>query len=162
MRRCANGATPPLLKPSRLITRAILIEPEEARLRVAALGQRRDGARFDKAEAQGQHRIDDARILVEPGGETDRIAELQPHDGGGEDGIVGFGAVSGETVFQSAQGRVVGAFRGERVESGECEAVHHGHRSHRPKRRRMEFNSTRNIRAKPEIGLGAASSAAAG
>ena len=45
--------------------RRIFIKPEQARLRVAGLGQRRHRARLDKTETERQHRVHDVGVLVE-------------------------------------------------------------------------------------------------
>ena len=49
--------------------RAVFLEPEQARLRIARLRLRRHGAAFDKAETEPRHRVRHFAILVKPGGE---------------------------------------------------------------------------------------------
>ena len=49
-------------------------------LGVARLRARRHGTDLDKAETEGGQRVDVFSILVQAGGQADRIAELQPHD----------------------------------------------------------------------------------
>ena len=58
--------------------RAVLRQPEHARLRIARLRLRRHRADLDEAEAQREQRIDVRAVLVEAGGQADRIRERQP------------------------------------------------------------------------------------
>ena len=51
-------------------------QPEEARLRVAGLRARRDGAAFDEAEAERREAVDVRGVLVEAGGEADPVREF--------------------------------------------------------------------------------------
>jgi hypothetical protein len=51
---------------------------EHARSRVARLGQGRDGADLHMAETEGRRRRPRPGILVEAGGESDRVREAQP------------------------------------------------------------------------------------
>jgi len=44
----------------------------------AGLGQRRDGADLDEAEAECRQPVDAFAVLVEPGGEADRIGKSAP------------------------------------------------------------------------------------
>jgi len=52
-------------------------QAEQARLGVARLGARRDRADFDETEAQRGQRGDAGAVLVQTGGQTDRVAEGQ-------------------------------------------------------------------------------------
>ena len=54
------------------------LEPEQARPRIAGLRPRRHGADLDKAEAEAQQRVRHLRVLVEAGGDADRIGEIEP------------------------------------------------------------------------------------
>ena len=54
-------------------------EAEQARLRVAGLRARRDGAGLDVAEAEGPERVDVRGVLVHAGGEPHRVAEGEAH-----------------------------------------------------------------------------------
>ena len=56
-----------------------LRQPEEARLRVAGLRARRDGAALDEAEPERGESVDVRGVLVESGGEPDPVGELEPH-----------------------------------------------------------------------------------
>ena len=67
------------------------IEPEQSRPWIAGLRQRRDGADFDETEADAQQRIGDLGILVEAGGDADRIWEIEPEDAHREPLIVAGG-----------------------------------------------------------------------
>ena len=82
----------PRLKPSGDHVQPVIVEavavdhrpgfrhPEDARAGIARLRARRHAADFDKAEALGQHGVGHFRVLVEAGGEPDRIGEVQPPD----------------------------------------------------------------------------------
>ncbi len=72
-----SASTPSLLKPRRLITALCSRQAEHARLRVARLRPRRDRADLDEAEAQRQQRIDVRAVLVQAGGQADRVGEGQ-------------------------------------------------------------------------------------
>ena len=54
-------------------------QAEEARPRIARLRTRRDRPDLEEAEAERGERIDVLAVLVEPGGEPDRVRELEPH-----------------------------------------------------------------------------------
>ena len=56
----------------------MLGEAEHARTRIAGLRARRDGSDLDEAEAQARPRLEALAVLVEPRGEPDTIAEVQP------------------------------------------------------------------------------------
>ena len=56
---------------------AIFAQAEDARLRVSVLRARRDRSGFDEAEAEAQHRFGHFGVLVEAGGETDRVGEVE-------------------------------------------------------------------------------------
>ncbi len=58
-----------------------LRQAEHARARIARLRARRDRAHFDKAEAERGQPVDARAVLVEPGGEPDRVAEREAHHG---------------------------------------------------------------------------------
>ena len=53
------------------------VESKQARLWIAGLRPRSDGADFDEPEAQTEQRIRYLRIFVEPCGKTDRIGEFE-------------------------------------------------------------------------------------
>src|SRR5262249_39013150 len=54
------------------------IEAKQARTRIAGLRLRRHGSNLDEAEAEAQQRIGYLAILVEAGGDADRVREIQP------------------------------------------------------------------------------------
>ena len=54
-------------------------QAEHARLGVARLRPRRDSADLDEAETQRRQRIYVCAILVQPGGQSERIGKGQPH-----------------------------------------------------------------------------------
>ena len=51
---------------------------EQARPRIARLRPRRHAAQFEEAEAERGERVDVLGVLVEAGGEADRIREISP------------------------------------------------------------------------------------
>jgi Dihydroorotate dehydrogenase len=51
---------------------------EEPRLGIARLRPGGDGADLDKTEAEPAHRVGDAGVLVEAGGEPDRVRKIDP------------------------------------------------------------------------------------
>ncbi len=55
-------------------------QAEQTWLRVTRLRTRRDGADFDKTETQLGETIDGCAVLVQAGGQTYRIREIQAHD----------------------------------------------------------------------------------
>ena len=54
-------------------------DAEAAGLRIAGLGERRDRADFDVAEAEGAEGVHADAVLVHAGGKTDRVGEAQAH-----------------------------------------------------------------------------------
>ena len=60
----------------RLIERAVARQAEQARLGVAGLRLRGDGADLDEAEAEREQRVDALGVLVEAGGEAERAGKL--------------------------------------------------------------------------------------
>jgi len=91
-----------------------LRQAEQARLGVAGLGQRGDGADFDKAETEGRQTVYAVAIFVEAGGEADRIGKGQSHHGARivRDAI-GDDAAQAKwiRVTQAAQREIMGSFR---------------------------------------------------
>ena len=72
---------------------------EHAGLLVARLGLRGDRADFDVAEAEGRRAAPADAVLVEPGGETDVVRELQA------EGFDGAAALGGQrSLHQEAEG----------------------------------------------------------
>src|SRR5262245_44308456 len=55
----------------------IALEPEKARFWISRLRPRRDGTDLDEAKAEAQQGIRYLRVLVETGGKTDRVGELE-------------------------------------------------------------------------------------
>ena len=56
---------------------AVARQPEDARARIAELRQRRYGADLGEAAAQRKHGVGHARVLVEAGGDADRVRQRQ-------------------------------------------------------------------------------------
>ena len=77
-------------------------QPEQAGARIARLRARRDGAGFDEAEAEPHQGRGGGGVLVEAGGEADRIGEAAAEDRLGEDGVVRRGIAAGEVETERA------------------------------------------------------------
>ena len=91
------------------------VKAEDPRPRVAPLRQRRDGAGFDKAEAQAQQRIRHLGILVEPRRHADRIGKIQP-EGAHRQAFVVAGGARKRRACQHLDSEAMRVFRIERVE----------------------------------------------
>jgi hypothetical protein len=71
-----SASTPSVVEAEAIDHGLALRQAEHARLRVAGLRPGRDRADLDEAEAERGQRVDVRRVLVEPGGEPDRIREV--------------------------------------------------------------------------------------
>src|SRR3546814_508753 len=100
-----------IVEPQAIDDRPVLRQTEDARLRVACLRARRDRADLREAHAEPQHRGEGFRVLVEPGGKTDRIRKVEPEDTAGENGIVRRALRRAEAGTERADGQVVRALR---------------------------------------------------
>src|SRR5579863_8078514 len=78
---------------------------------VAGLRPRCDGAGFDEAEAEPHERGDGDGVLVEAGGQTDRIGEALAEDADRQSRVIIGRYAASEAEAQSEQGQVVGSFR---------------------------------------------------
>jgi len=102
-------------------------QAEQARLRIAGLRARGDGADFDEAETQREQCIDVLAILVQAGGQADRIGEGQPEHGARHRRDAcgqqrrGAGAVG---QVQCGQAEAVGALGVEREQEGAGKRIH--------------------------------------
>jgi hypothetical protein len=76
--RDARGAG--AVEPEAVDDGTILRQPEQPRLRVARLRQRRHRPDLDEPEAHGGPRRYRRALLVEPGGEPNRVVERQPEN----------------------------------------------------------------------------------
>ncbi len=87
-------------------------QAEHARLGVARLRARRDGADLDEAEAQRGEAVDVGTVLVEARGQAYRIGEIDAHHGAfvGRRFAEQSGQAAGGGAFQRRQGQVVGRF----------------------------------------------------
>ena len=65
------------VEPESIDDRAIASESEQARFRVTGLGLRRDGADLGEAKSERGPGRNRRALLVEPGGESEGIAELE-------------------------------------------------------------------------------------
>ena len=75
-RRRATASWPSLLKPRRLMIARCSAAGRGA-ARIAGLRPRRHGADLDEAEAEREQRVGHLAVLVEAGGEPDRIGEIE-------------------------------------------------------------------------------------
>ena len=71
--------------------RSVFAQAEEPRTGVPGLGTRRQRADLDETEAKRKHRPGNLGVLVEPGGETERIGKGKPE---GRDREAGIGSVA--------------------------------------------------------------------
>ena len=76
--RASAAGAPSLLKPSRLITPSSASSRNRRGRGLPACGTRGDGADLDEAEAEPQQRVRHLGVLVEAGGQPDRIGEIEP------------------------------------------------------------------------------------
>ncbi len=67
----------------------VRFEPEQARPRITGLRQRGERTDLDKAETEPQQRVRHLGVLVETGGEPNRIGEIQPEGADGQFARVG-------------------------------------------------------------------------
>ena len=105
--------------------RAVRGEAEQAGARVAGLGQRRDGAGLDEAEAEAGQGGEGDRIFVEPSGEADRVGEGQAEGFDCQTGIVTAGLAAGQAEAERLQSKAVRRLRVEQAEQrgGEADEV---------------------------------------
>jgi len=81
-----------------------------AGLGVAGLGRGGDRAAFDEAEAQAGKTVQGLAILVETGGEADRVGQAQPRDLCRQNRIISAGRRQGDG-FQRCDGEAVSGLR---------------------------------------------------
>ncbi|MNR15766.1 hypothetical protein D3C85_1323220 [compost metagenome] len=81
-------------------------QTEQARLGVAGLRARRDRAAFHGAEAEPRQAVQRLAVLVQTGGQTDRVGHLQSRDTGLQDRVIGAGRGQGRDL-QGADGQPV-------------------------------------------------------
>ncbi len=85
-------------------------QPEEARARIPRLWPRRHRAHLDEAEAEAEQRIDRLPVLVETGGETDRVGQAKTTDRGLKAWMGDPGRRRHQTRAQGADGEPVRPF----------------------------------------------------
>src|ERR1700740_3079735 len=73
-----RGLAPAAIEPHAVDDRLILFEAEQARFWIAGLRSGSDGADLYKPEPEPSHRFSHPAILIEAGGEPDRIGKVQP------------------------------------------------------------------------------------
>src|SRR5690606_39928285 len=107
--------------------RLVARKSEHARLRVSGLRARSGGTDFDETEAEGGQRVDVRAVLVQSGGEPDRVVEAQAEavDGQGRglgcDQRMEAGAPRG---LDRGEREVVRALGVEAEEEGAGEGIH--------------------------------------
>ena len=105
--------------------RAVLFQPEQARLRVARLRQGRDRADLGKAEAEAEQRVGHLCILVEARRHAERIGKGQPRDMGFQR-ATGPRRPSGGLQPEGGERQGVGAFGIEREQQRADQRIGHG------------------------------------
>src|SRR6185369_2474157 len=116
---------------------------EQARLRVAVLGARRDRADFEETEAEPGQAVDVVAVLVQAGGEADRIGELEAHDldrAGGDRLGQAAGKAGGIQERDAAHADTVGGFGVEREEEFADQWIEHSPRFYRIAARLAAWN----------------------
>ena len=94
----------------------VLGEAIEPLAGIAGLRPRRHRAGLDEAEAERQHGVADLGMLVEAGGEPDRIGKGEIPHRGREDRVVGLVRRAAEAELERLDGEAVGALRVEQRE----------------------------------------------
>ena len=113
----------------------MFLQTEEARLVVAGLGKRRDGADLDVAEADLAEGMHGRSGLVEPGGKADAVGKFQSHHLDGRPDRVGGPARPCQTSQHAGrisrahhrEGDVVGFFGVQGEEETPRERIEIGH-----------------------------------
>ena len=75
-----SASCPSLLKPSRLITAWSAVEPENARLRISRLRQRRHRSDLGEAEAEPEQCVRHLGVLVVARRHAERVGKVEPGD----------------------------------------------------------------------------------
>ncbi|MNN53154.1 hypothetical protein D3C81_1678910 [compost metagenome] len=102
-------------------------QTEQPRLRITRLRARRDGTDLDETEAQLGKAIDGVAVLVQAGGQADRIGEVQSHHRHRQAGRrLVEQAIQAETAAGTDQvdGQFVGSFRGQLEQELAGQAIH--------------------------------------
>jgi hypothetical protein len=90
--------------------RLVFLQAEQARPGISGLRQGSERAHLRRAEAEREDPVEDFRILVEAGGEPDRVREVDAGDADREPGI-GRGGIAERSVLQRADGEPVRPLR---------------------------------------------------
>ena len=109
---------PRLLKPHPVDDGAVLRQPEQARTRIARLRQRRHRAGLHEAEAETRQRAHHPGVLVEAGGDADRVGEAQPHRLDRQRRVAGAVVMAAEAEQQPGDGELVRPFGIHPVQEG--------------------------------------------
>ena len=95
------------------------LQPEQPGPGIAVLRPGRDGAELDRAEAEPQQPRCGDRILVEPGGQPDRVAQRPAQQAGGQHRVVGGRPTPGQPQLQGAESKAVGALGIDAAQGGQ-------------------------------------------
>ena len=98
----------------------VLRQAEQSRTGVAVLRSRRQRADLHEAETERQHRARNLGVLVEAGGEPERIGKPQSQDLHGQAGI-GSGRPRRRGDFQRVDRRAMRRLGGQTFENGRCD-----------------------------------------
>jgi hypothetical protein len=112
--------------------RAVGHQPEHARSRIARLRLRRDGADLGEAAAHGEHGFGYARVLVETGGDAERVRQFEAGERDPERRIVGRERAPMQPALERAQRHLVRILGRKCEEQRSRESVEAGqHRAQR-------------------------------
>ncbi len=87
--------------------RLVVGQAEQARLGIAGLRARGDAADLDEAEALTQHGVGHFAILVEAGGQPDRIGKIEAPMAAGQQGVADRAPCRHEAGLEQAQRHAV-------------------------------------------------------
>src|SRR3546814_19429356 len=90
-----RGVDPAVVEPHPVDDRTVFGEAEQAGAGVARLRQRGERADLDRAETEPEQPVDRAAVLVEPGGEADRVGEATIGRASGRERVCRYVAQSG-------------------------------------------------------------------
>ena len=123
------GLDPGVVEPHAVDDRPVRPQSEQPRPRIARLRAWGDRPGLDEAEPQAHERGHRHRVLVEPGGQADRIGEASPQRVDRQRVDVRVARPPSQTEAQRAQGQFMRALRidptHERHEGG-CDRGRHG------------------------------------
>jgi hypothetical protein len=101
----------------------VLRQTEHARLEIARLRLGRDAADLDEPEALAEHGMNHFSLLVETGGESDRIGEILVPQPDGKQAVIGLPPLRHQAELERADHQIVGALGRQRTEQWLHKAV---------------------------------------